>query len=187
MTTSHCRLEGSSARLGVQWTAPALGVSAEEAGKELAALSGPHIPPQRLHKPHSSLRPALSEQRGLTLLLICCAAGSKCSLEKWFFLSLYHKELQTSTLFILNNSQMTCCLPQKDIFLWIISRRLHKWFSGDALIHVQSDTKKNTFLEGFVMYKALFTDIIAFVGKLLSFSKLYFLYVCKQCHKCLML
>lgn len=144
--------------------------------------------------PASSQAPLLTpacalrtEQRGLTLLLICCAAGSKCSLEKWFFLSLYHKELQTRTLFILNNSQMTCCLPQKDIFLWIISRMLHKWFLGDALIHVQSDTKKNTFLEGFVMYKALFTDIIAFVGKLFSLSKLYFLYVCKQCHKCLML
>ena len=35
--------------------------------------------------------------------------------------------------------------------------------------------------------KHFFKDITAFVGKLFSLSKLYFLYLCKQCHKCLML
>lgn len=58
-----------------------------------------------------------SEQWGLTLLLIYCSTGSKCSLDKWVFSFMYYKELYTNTLFILSNLQMTCCLSQKDIFV----------------------------------------------------------------------
>lgn len=58
-----------------------------------------------------------SEQWGLTLFLIYCSTGSKCSLDKWFFSFTYYKELYTNTLFILNSLQVTCCLPQRDIFV----------------------------------------------------------------------
>lgn len=72
--------------------------------------------------PHAVLRTARSH-----LVSHLPLSRIQGSFRQVIFSFTYYKELYTNTRFTLNSPQVTCCLPQKDVSIWMISRTFHKW------------------------------------------------------------